>query len=133
MEWLDPDRAANIVDQNINAPVGIENFCHQALRADERAQVDNYFHRFDIMRAQCRYGFSRAGVDAIGDHDRSALLTQPLGCGPADALAGAGNDADLVFQPAGPGCSGVQVFRHAFLLMTLLHLAEEFSSVRGRA
>ena len=64
-------------------------------------EIDQHLHRLDAVLAQFGQRLRRALVDAVGDDDGAALRAEPLRRGAADALPGAGDDADLALQPAG--------------------------------
>ena len=114
MERLDADRAADVVDQHVDPAIGGDGLVHQLLRARKRAEIDQHLQRRDAMLVQLSHGLRRALVDAVGDDDGAALRAEPLRRGAADALPRAGDDADLVLQPAPAGRAMIE-FSHAVL------------------
>jgi len=104
---LNPNRTADIVDQHVDSAMGIECLLHQALRAGERAQINDDLHRFDTVVAQFGQCLCCARVDAVSQYDLSAFFAQTFCCRPSNSLSGASYDAHLIGKPTSAGCPGV--------------------------
>jgi len=99
MERLDPDGAAYVVDQHVDAAEALRGKRHQLLRAGERADIDDGGSGVDAVRPQLVDDPLGCRFHAVGDHDLSAFLPETLRGGAPDSLSGARDDADLVLQP----------------------------------
>src|SRR5262245_31013516 len=102
MVGLNPNGAADVVDQDIDTAIRLEGLIHQALRSGKRAHVHQHFGGIYAVLPQLSRGPSRTLVNALGDYNLAALLPQAPGRSAANALASAGDHADLVLQPLGP-------------------------------
>ncbi len=119
---LDPDGAADVVDQHVDAAEALDGKRHQLPCAFERAEVDNGGCSVDAVLPQLADGLLGCRFDAVCHYDLSALLPQALRRSASDALSRSGHDADLVPQPSGTCRPRIELVGHLpeFLRVTLL-------------
>jgi hypothetical protein len=85
---------AGVVDELIDAAELRDDIAHHLLDLVGIADVDGIGARTRVLAA-CFGGAGGVGGVVLGDDDVRTLLRQPCGDAQADALAGAGDDADL--------------------------------------
>src|SRR5215813_6431431 len=107
MKRLDPDGAADVVDQHVDTAEALDCKRHQLLRAGERADVDDGGGSVDTVLLQLLDDPCGCRLYAVGDHDLAAFLPETPGGGAADSLSRARDDADLVLQPRLNTVSGI--------------------------
>ncbi len=101
--WLDPNRAADVVDQHINSAIRAPRVGHQILCTGERAQINKYLHHVDAVITQFGFRPSHARIDAISHDDLPTFLAQSSCRCPPNSLTGTGHDTDLVLKPVSAG------------------------------
>src|SRR5713101_1438227 len=115
MVGLNPNSAANVVDQDIDTTIRFEGLVHQVLCPGKGAHIHQHFGSVHAILAQLSSGPGGTLVNALSHHDLAALLPQAPGCGAADALAGPGDHTHLVPQPLSPSGSWIQLCHDGFL------------------
>ncbi|MCY1446011.1 hypothetical protein D9M71_625520 [compost metagenome] len=100
-ERLGPDGAADVVDQDVQPAETLDGLGDHALALGEAFQVGGQGQHVAVLARLVEQFVDQLG--AVHRHQPCALFQQPLGDAAADALCGAGDEGDLVFESLSHG------------------------------
>jgi hypothetical protein len=115
MEGFHPDRAANIIHQNIDAAESSDCLVNHALGTLEGAKIHKGGGGLNLVGAQFRGRLVSGFFNPLSYNYLAAFLAETAGNCTTYSLSSAGNNAHFVFQPTRSGCPWVEFIGQLYL------------------